>query len=149
MMDDEHILYRKNSFINKFTTISGFYFLIVAAQPLLLGAVFKGLLGSKVSFNRTPKEKKPTDKGLQSIKRRYLIYSGVIFFIGLILFIISFQIPLSDPRSTTLIIGAYAGVVPLVLSLLWYWKLEEYLDQVGEITAVDVLEKEALNFSRN
>ncbi|MDH5403830.1 MAG: glycosyltransferase [Candidatus Heimdallarchaeota archaeon] len=142
LLDDKRILFHKKSTSYKIITVFGFYFLILAAQPLLLGAIIKGWIGSKVEFNRTPKDKKINDSGIDAIKKRYLVYSLAIFLIGLIFVVFAFQIPFNDARSITLWISAYAALVPLIVSILWYWKLESYLHNVEDITALKFLENE-------
>jgi cellulose synthase/poly-beta-1,6-N-acetylglucosamine synthase-like glycosyltransferase len=141
VLDNKQIKFHKTPLLSKIFTIFGFYLLIIAAQPLLIGAVLKGLIGSRVSFNRTPKEKEVGDTGLDTIKMKYLIYSVVIFIIGIVFLYFSFQVPIDDPRGITLIIGAYAGMIPLIIALLWYWKLESYLQLVNEISAIEMLSK--------
>jgi hypothetical protein len=150
VFDDERILYRRKSFVEKAGSLSGFYFLLVAAQPLLLGAILKGLFGFHVKFNRTPKEKDSNDTGLARIKLQYFIHAIIIFTIGIVFASFALTLDLADPRSFTLLLGAYAGVVPLIVVLLWYWKLESYLEAVGDISALEFLEgltKKNLNAS--
>ena len=119
--------------------------LILAAQPLLIGAILKGLTGIKVSFNRTPKEKNAADTGLAKIKKYYLVYSIGIFIIGLLFLYFAYGISAVDARSTTLYLSAYASAIPLIISILWYWKLEKYLDEVSDITAFEILEEASFN----
>lgn len=137
-IDDKRILFHQKNILYKIAVTLSFYLLILAAQPLLIGAIFKGLTGKKVSFNRTPKEKNSTDD-LTSIKKQYLLQAVTIFIIGLIFLYFALSIPLNDARAITLLISSYAAIIPLIISILWYWKLEGYLDEVADITALEVL----------
>ncbi len=143
-LDDKRILLHKKNIFYKIYVILGFYLLILAAQPLLIGAIFKAWTGVKVSFNRTPKEKK-TDDNLSKVMRQYVVYTSVVFLTGLLFLYYALSIPLSDARSITLLISAYAGILPLLIALAWYWKLEGYLDKVSDLTAIDVLKEHALD----
>ncbi len=144
--DDKRSFFHKKNPVYKFISIIGFYALMLAAQPLLIGAIFKGLTGWKVSFNRTPKEKKVEDKGLSKIKQMYLLYTTINFIVGIILILSALNNNISDSRSITLIISGYASVIPLIIALLWYWKLESYLDRVADITALQILNNEAISY---
>ncbi|MCY3414842.1 MAG: glycosyltransferase [Candidatus Heimdallarchaeota archaeon] len=142
LLDDKKILIHKKPVVYKASIIFAFYLLILTAQPLLLGAIFKGLTGIKVSFNRTPKEKNTGDN-ITRVKRQYLYYTSIIFLIGLSFLYFGLSIPITDSRAITLLISAWAAIIPLCISLLWYWKLEGYLDEVADITAIEVLRAEA------
>ncbi len=141
LLDDKRIFIHQKPFYYKVFVFSGFYMLILAAQPLLIGAILKGLTGIKVSFNRTPKEKNATDTELGRIKKYYLIYSIGIFILGLTFLFFAYSLSSLDARSTTLYLSAYAAIIPLLISILWYWKLEKYLDEVSDITAFEILEE--------
>ena len=145
VIDDPRILYRKNSMLSKISTVSGFFFLVIAAQPLLIGAILKGLTGVHVEFNRTPKNKQTDDEGLKWVKLQYMVQTTTIFIIGLIFAWFAMKVPLGDTRQITLFVATYAGVVPIIIALLWYWKLEDYLMEVGDISALEFLKNLKLN----
>lgn len=141
-LDDKKILFHQKGLIYKIVVTGGFYLLILAAQPLLLGAIFKAWTGMRVTFNRTPKEKNTSDD-LSKVMRQYIYYTSIIFLTGIIFLVFGFKIPLGDPRGVTLFISAYAAIIPLIIAFLWYWKLEGYLEEVADITAIEVLKEHA------
>jgi cellulose synthase/poly-beta-1,6-N-acetylglucosamine synthase-like glycosyltransferase len=145
LLDDKRIFIHQKPLYYKILVFSGFYLLILAAQPLLIGAILKGLTGIKVSFNRTPKEKNAIDTGLGRIKMYYLVYSIGNFILGLTFLFFAYSLSSLDARSTTLYFSAYASIIPLMISILWYWKLEKYLDEVSDITAFEILEEASFN----
>jgi hypothetical protein len=141
LLDDPIISYRQKPVFQQVYTLVGFLLLVVCVQPLLLGAVIKGLTGRNVEFNRTPKVKESTDEGLSRVKLHYLIYTVLILMTAVLFFITSIQIPVDDPRRIPLYLGAYTGFIPIIIGLLWYWKLEGYLLSVGDTTAIEFLEQ--------
>lgn len=145
LLDDKRIFIHQKPFYYKIFVFSGFYLLILAAQPLLIGAIVKGLTGIKVNFNRTPKEKNATDAGLGRIKMYYMVYSIGNFILGLTFLFFAYSLSYLDARSTTLYLSAYASIIPLFISILWYWKLDKYLDEVSDITAFEILEEASFN----
>ncbi len=141
LMDDETLIYVRRGFFKRITYTVLFYFVSMAGQPLMLGAVIKGWLGSKVSFNRTPKKKKADEPEIPRLKKRYFLISFAIFLGGLLFLLTLITKGLSSPIAIPLFIGFYSSSLPFFIVLLWYWKLERYMDQVRDISADLVIEE--------
>lgn len=134
-IDNNDVSYRSMPLLTQLKGITGFYFLMFAAQPFMFGAIMKGLFGTNVTFNRTPKEKKVRDVGVGRIMKQYFLLS--IFLTLMAAFwtysLLSFRIDL-----TNLILAfLYATMIfPLIISFLWYWSLESYLEKVEGVSAL-------------
>ena len=138
IVDNKSISYKSKSKIEQILGLFGFYILMFAAQPFLIGAILKGLFGTNVSFNRTPKEKKVKDAGLSKIMRQYFILS--IFLTVLagysVYSLLNFNV---DGGNIVLSILYFTMIFPLIISFLWYWKLETYLESVEGISALNYI----------
>lgn len=138
IVDNKNISYKSKSKFDQISGVSGFYVLMFAAQPFMIGAIFKGLFGINVSFNRTPKEKKVKDSGLGRIMKQYFALSIFLFLMAFFwtYSLLSYRI---DTGNLILAFLYSTMIFPLLISFLWYWKLESYLETVEGISALNYL----------
>lgn len=137
--DIKAISFKQKNLKDQLTAVAGFYILMFAGQPFLIGAIFKGLTRINVAFNRTPKEKKSNDVGLTKIMRQYFIYSvflAILGFFGCLGLYLNFPI---DLGILTLMALSITMLIPLIISFLWYWRLEGYLEEVEGISAINYI----------
>lgn len=135
------VLFTRRPLLQQISSIISFYFLVISAQPLLIGGIVKGWLGTKVIFNRTPKEKKIKDKGLQARKIQYLVMSLALVVYGVVLLWIASLKNFVDPRLPTVLYTAVLSFVPILFVAVWYSQLEPYLDEVKDISAESFLKE--------
>jgi len=143
--ENPDILYTKKSFLNKILYLSTFYLFIYTVQPLMIIGIFRGLFGEDLEFNRTPKERiqretKPS-KGLSN-KDRYALYTIVLALIGSILLILVFPFNLMDIRVLVVLYLALNSFVPIIFAVFWYWRIDNYLETIGDISTDMVLREE-------
>ncbi|MHA2028669.1 MAG: glycosyltransferase [Candidatus Kariarchaeaceae archaeon] len=139
LIDNKNISYKSNPIFTQITGVSGFYILMFAAQPFLIGAIVKGLFSFNVSFNRTPKEKKVKDAGLGRIMKQYFLLSIFLFIMaGFWTYnLLSFRVDLGNLILSFLYMSM---IFPLLISFLWYWSLESYLETVEGISALNFIQ---------
>ena len=80
------------------------------------------------------------------ISHKFLLYTNIISDLvrnpqGIIFVIFALSLDKIDARATTLLFSGYASILPLLIALMWYWKLEAYLDEVADISALQILKE--------
>ncbi len=145
ILENPEILYTKKPFITKIVYLSAFYMFIYTVQPLLIIGTIKGLLGTSVEFNRTPKDRIHNDHnkgGILSHKDRYALYTIVLLIISVVLLWTVYPFDLSDPRVIVILFLAINSFVPFIFAIFWYWRIDKYLEKVGDVSTDMVLREE-------
>ncbi len=141
MVDSPFLIYVRRGTIFRVKNTFLFFMISIIGQPLMIFAVIKGWLGTNVSFNRTPKKKKTNEPEIPRLKRMYSFGTFTLFLIGIVFFYTAINVGTTSPFFIPFFYGFYSSSFPLVIALLWYWKLEPYLDKVKEISADMIIEE--------
>ena len=141
LFDEPFLLYVRKGKFFRYTSTVLFFFVSMAGQPLMIFAVLKGWLGTKVSFNRTPKRKKANEPEIPALKRKYAFGTLGLFIVGLFFLYSGLSSGVGSPFFVPLFFAFYTSILPFSIAMLWYWRLEAYLEKVKDISAEMVIEE--------
>lgn len=135
----EDRMIKLRGFFGMIWTIAAFYILMMVAQSFLIWAVLSALIGVKKEFDRTVKEKTKTI-GKMSQKIKYALWSFGLFLISGAYFYATYHAFFISGSflSGWFIIAAITALIPIIITITHFRKLETMHEIAATTTAADI-----------
>ncbi|TFG10282.1 glycosyltransferase [Candidatus Heimdallarchaeota archaeon] len=135
----EDRMIKLRGFFGMIWTIAAFYILMMVAQSFLIWAVLSALIGVKKEFDRTVKEKTRTI-GKMSQKIKYALWSFGLFLISGAYFYATYHAFFISGSflSGWFIIAAITALIPIIITITHFRKLEAMHEIAATTTAADI-----------